>query len=46
MMITIKLFMNGESPMIFPVSGLRSGAPGMNVSNAIAASTTSVAHIA
>ena len=35
-MITIRLSMNGESPMIFPVSGSRSGAPGMTVSSAIA----------
>ncbi len=27
--------MNGESPMIFPVSGFRSGAPGMAVSRVI-----------
>ena len=34
-MITIRLSMNGESPMILPVSGLRSGAPGIAVSSAI-----------
>ena len=38
--------MNGESPMILPVSGLRSGAPGIAVSSAIATSTASVAQSA
>ena len=34
-MDTIRLFMNGELPMIAPVSGLRSGAPGGSVSSAM-----------
>ena len=34
-MITIRLSMNGESPMISAVSGSRSGAPGIAVSSAI-----------
>ena len=38
--------MNGESPMIFPVTGLRSGAPGIAVSSVTPASTASVAHSA
>ena len=42
-MITIRLLMNGESPMMSPVSGLRSGAPGGSVSAAITASTASTA---
>ena len=46
MMITIRLSMNGESPMIAPVSGLRSGAPGIAVSSAITTTTPSVAHSA
>ncbi len=29
-MITIRLSMNGESPMIEPVTGFRSGAPGIS----------------
>ena len=29
-MITIRLSMNGESPMMASVSGLRSGAPGID----------------
>ena len=41
--ITIRLLMNGESPMMSPVSGLRSGAPGGSVSSAITASTPSTA---
>ena len=41
--ITIRLLMNGESPMMSPVSGLRSGAPGGSVSAAITASTASTA---
>ena len=34
-MITIRLSMNGESPIMSPVSGLRSGAPGIAVSSVI-----------
>ena len=41
--ITIRLLMNGESPTMSPVSGLRSGAPGGSVSAAITASTASTA---
>jgi len=35
--------MKGESPMIFPVSALRSGAPGIAVSRAIPTRTAAVA---
>ena len=45
-MITIRLSMNGESPMTSPVRGLRSGAPGIAVSNATATITVSAPHIA
>ena len=38
--------MNGESPITAPVTGLRSGAPGIAVSSAIAAMTASVAQSA
>jgi hypothetical protein len=41
--ITIRLLMNGESPMMSPVSGLRSGAPGGSVSAAITISTATTA---
>jgi hypothetical protein len=37
--VTIRLFMNGELPMIAPVSGLRSGAPGGSVISAMKTST-------
>ena len=37
--------MNGESPITFPVTGFRSGAPGMAVSRVIPARTARVAHI-
>ena len=40
-MITIRLSMNGESPKMAPVSGLRSGAPGGSVSSTISAITPS-----
>ena len=36
-METIRLFMKGETPMIAPVSGWRSGAPGGTVSSAMKA---------
>ncbi len=42
-MITIRLLMNGESPMMSFVSGLRSGAPDGSVSAATTASTSSTA---
>ena len=45
-MITIRLSISGESPMIRPVSGLRSGAPGITVSSVMTSSTASVAHSA
>jgi hypothetical protein len=46
LMITIRLSMNGESPITEPVTGLRRGAPGMAVSSVIERSTASVAHSA
>ncbi len=42
-MITIRLSMNGESPMMSPVSGSRSGASGRTVSSVITAITAAVA---
>ncbi len=45
-MITIRLSISGESPITLPVSGLRSGAPGITVSSVITASTASVPHSA
>jgi len=45
-MITIRLLISGESPMMSPVSGLRSGAPGGSVRAAMTANTASTAHSA
>ena len=40
-MVTIRLDMNGVLPMIAPVSGSRSGAPGGNVRSRMKAMTPS-----
>ena len=45
-MITIRLSMNGESPITLSVTGSRSGAPGIAVSSVMPTSTASAPHIA